>query len=379
MSPLLSLMVWYYDCVFIWWSVIRVCVSVSYVILEYGSGFEWDLKSLVLVTQTWTFMTWTWTHWTRSNLELSDENYVSFSFIGEVVAYFICCICAWTPYRHYFHSLDKFHLRCLRQIARIRWQDKVLNTDILERCNTTGIEAVILRSQLCLAGHLTHMPDRRIPKIVFYFELQHGVMPRSRQKLWYKDNLKANLISAGIDTSSWESATSSRTSWHSAWHKGIRNFEKKRIDQAIHKHQRCRDAAKSMTSWPLSHVNISAQSVGAGVQQRSAWRLHENSQHQLTPLTRDLSVCLGGRLHHYHHVDPCSHVVLESGSGLKFLFFVTWTWIFVTQIEPLWLGLEPLCFGFELLIGCRHFDRQVLLVSCWLVMLLLGCSVQFCS
>ena len=30
-------------------------------------------------------------------------------------------------------------------------------------------------------------------------------------------------------------------------------------------------------------------------------------------------------------------------------------------------------------IGCRLRDRQVLLVSYWLVVLLLGCSVQFCS
>jgi len=31
------------------------------------------------------------------------------------------------------------------------------------------------------------------------------------------------------------------------------------------------------------------------------------------------------------------------------------------------------------MIGCRLRDRQVLLVSYWLVVLLLGCSVQFCS
>ena len=34
---------------------------------------------------------------------------------------------------------------------------------------------------------------------------------------------------------------------------------------------------------------------------------------------------------------------------------------------------------FALVIGCRHFDRQALLVSYWLVMLLLGHSVQFYS
>jgi len=64
-------------------------------------------------------------------------------------------------------SLDKFHLRCLRHIARIKWQEKVRNTVVFQRCNTTGIEAIVMRSQLRWCGHLTRMPDHRIPKIVF--------------------------------------------------------------------------------------------------------------------------------------------------------------------------------------------------------------------
>jgi len=44
--------------------------------------------------------------------------------------------------------------------------------------------------------------------------------------------------------------------------------------------------------------------------------------------------------------------------------------------------VSPICkvaINYTEVIACRHFDRQVLLVSYWLVVLLLGCSVQFCS
>jgi len=49
----------------------------------------------------------------------------------------------WTIYRRHIHSLDKFHLRCLRQITGIKWQDKIPNTEVLERCKMTGMEAFL--------------------------------------------------------------------------------------------------------------------------------------------------------------------------------------------------------------------------------------------
>ena len=60
--------------------------------------------------------------------------------------------------------LDQFHLRCLRKIAGIKWQDKVTNTDVLQICGITGIEAFLLQAQLRWVGHVMRMPDDRIPK-----------------------------------------------------------------------------------------------------------------------------------------------------------------------------------------------------------------------
>jgi len=75
----------------------------------------------------------------------------------------------WTLYRHQICKLDQFHLRCLRSIARIKRRDKVPNTD-----DITGIEAMLLQAQLRWVGHVVSMPDIRIPKQVFYGELEAG-------------------------------------------------------------------------------------------------------------------------------------------------------------------------------------------------------------
>jgi len=76
----------------------------------------------------------------------------------------------------------------------------------------------------------------------------------------YKDNLKANLISAGIDASSWESAASSRTS-----------SEALRRRELIRPFRNVNGARMLPSLWPPSQVSTSAQSVGAGVQQILAW------------------------------------------------------------------------------------------------------------
>ena len=55
---------------------------------------------------------------------------------------------SWTTYRRHIAKLDQFHMRCLRRIAHIKWQDKVPNTQVLDKCDISGIEAFILSHRL---------------------------------------------------------------------------------------------------------------------------------------------------------------------------------------------------------------------------------------
>ena len=94
---------------------------------------------------------------------------------------------AWTPYRRHIRRLDQFHMRCLRQIVGIKWQDMVPNTEVLEQCGTWGIEFHIKRAQLRWSGHLVRMTDDRIPKALFYGQLKTGGRTRGGQRKRYKD------------------------------------------------------------------------------------------------------------------------------------------------------------------------------------------------
>ena len=74
---------------------------------------------------------------------------------------------------------------------QIRWQDRVLNQEVLERASTTSIEAIIIKAQLRWTGHVIRMDESRIPCQLFYGELTEGKRNPGRHKKRYKDNLKA--------------------------------------------------------------------------------------------------------------------------------------------------------------------------------------------
>ena len=71
---------------------------------------------------------------------------------------------SWTVYRRHITKLDQFHIRCLRKIAHIKWQDLIPNTTVLERCQINGIESYLIAAQFRWTGHVIRMDDYRIPK-----------------------------------------------------------------------------------------------------------------------------------------------------------------------------------------------------------------------
>ena len=142
---------------------------------------------------------------------------------------------AWTPYRRHIRRLDQFHMGCLRRIANIKWQDMIPNTEVLQRCAQTGIEQHINRAQLRWSGHLVRMADDRIPKDVFYGELDAGHRTRGGQRKRYKDVLKATLKSCGIPHNTWEATATDRLLWRSTCHSGLRDYEENRCDALIDK------------------------------------------------------------------------------------------------------------------------------------------------
>jgi len=120
-------------------------------------------------------------------------------------------------------------MRCLRRIARIQWKDKVLNIEVLQICNLTGIEAMLMTAQYRWVGQVTRMEDTRLPKITFYSELEHGTRSHGGQLKRYKDMLKTNMRACDLPPNELEDLTGDRSSWRSSYKKQVSVFERRRI------------------------------------------------------------------------------------------------------------------------------------------------------
>ena len=124
----------------------------------------------------------------------------------------------WTVYQRHAKKLNHFHLGCLRKLLKIRWQDKIPDTEV----NMQSVHTLLKLAQLRWTGHVTRMPDERLPKKVLY-ELQEGKRSQGGQKKRYKETLKASLKDFNIPTESWEQAAQDRTKWRCLINKGAPN------------------------------------------------------------------------------------------------------------------------------------------------------------
>ena len=120
---------------------------------------------------------------------------------------------SWVTYRHHLRLLERFHQRCLRSILNIHWSDYITNVEVLQQAGITSVEAMLMKTQLRWAGHVSRMEDHRLPKIVLYGELSTGHRDRGAPKKRYKDSLKKSLSTCHIDHRQWSALAADRGAW----------------------------------------------------------------------------------------------------------------------------------------------------------------------
>ena len=168
--------------------------------------------------------------WERKGVSLATKLSVYRAIVLTILLY---ASETWTVYQRHSKKLNRFHLNCFRKLLKVKWQDKVPDTEILEQTGMSSVFTMLPKAQLRWAGHVTRMSDERLPKRLVYGELQTGVRCHGRrQKKRFKDTLKASMKDFGVDHSPWGTLAQDRSAWCSAIHKGAAAYEQQRIETA---------------------------------------------------------------------------------------------------------------------------------------------------
>ena len=127
--------------------------------------------------------------------------------------------------------LNHFHTSCLRKLLKIKWQDRIQDTEVLTRAGMQSVHTLLKLAQLRWTGHVTGMPEERLSKKVLY-ELEMGKRSHGGQKKRYKDTLKASLKDFNIPSESWKQIAQNRAKWQGLIRRSASEYEVKRIGKA---------------------------------------------------------------------------------------------------------------------------------------------------
>ena len=119
-----------------------------------------------------------------------------------------------------------FHLRCLRRILSISWQDHITNSTVLDRPGIPSVYTLLRQRRLRCIGHVHGMDKGCIPKQLFYGELAQGKRPVGRPKLRFKDVVKRDMQAIGVPIDLWETLASDRSVWKTNCAKAPQGGEK---------------------------------------------------------------------------------------------------------------------------------------------------------
>nr|VZI48646.1 unnamed protein product [Spirometra erinaceieuropaei] len=138
----------------------------------------------------------------------------------------------WTVYAKQARRLNHSQLSCLRRILRLDWQDRIPDTEVLERTGILSIYAMLRQMQLRRSSHLERMNNERLPNRLCFGDVATGSRRQGGQIRRYKDTLKSSLKRLQINPTNWDELAIDRPTWRRTVKTGAAIYEANRIAAA---------------------------------------------------------------------------------------------------------------------------------------------------
>ena len=190
--------------------------------------------------------------WENKALTLNTKIRVYHACVLSTLLYSSEC---WTTYMRQERRLNTFHMRCLKRILGIKWQDRITHQEILMKAKTQSMHSLLSQRRLRWVGHICRMDDGRLPKDVLYGELSEGKRKVGRPSLRFSDTVKRDLKACAISTDSWETLATDRDGWRLTVRKGIETADKRRGLAAEEKRSRRKNQAVNPTDFTCANCS----------------------------------------------------------------------------------------------------------------------------
>ncbi|XP_047995606.1 uncharacterized protein LOC125233589 [Leguminivora glycinivorella] len=173
--------------------------------------------------------------WNNSKLKLSTKILVYKSCVLSILLY---ASETWTTYSRQERRLNAFHMRCLRTILGVTWRDHITNERVLDLAGCYSITATLKQRRLRWLGHVLRMDPDRLPRAVMLSEIAYAKRPIGRPLLRFKDSCKRDMLSFGIDPSTWEAEALNRADWRHRLQDGMKRHDEVWFDDLRQKRLR---------------------------------------------------------------------------------------------------------------------------------------------
>ena len=190
---------------------------------------------------------------------------------------------AWTLYSYQERRLNTFHLRCLRRLQGLTWQDRVTNIDVLAKAGMASMQTMLTTRRLRWLGHVARMQDNRIPKKLLYGELASGTRPTGRPSLRYKDVCKRDLKAGGFNLPDLGTATSDRKAWRATTRQITKAAEERRNARWEEKRSKRKDSEAAPTHTAGQEQTYKCPTCGRSCRSRIGLYSHTSRCGPLTP------------------------------------------------------------------------------------------------
>nr|VZH99603.1 unnamed protein product [Spirometra erinaceieuropaei] len=88
---------------------------------------------------------------------------------------------------------NRHGLQLSTELKMLNWQDRIPDTDALERTGTLSNYTALRQMQLRWSGHLMGMDDERLPRRLFFGDVATGSRRQGGHIRRYKDTLKSSM------------------------------------------------------------------------------------------------------------------------------------------------------------------------------------------